>query len=450
MERVKKLWRPEPSYQAIEGGSVDDAPVADVRTKEGAFSWIEYSIFFLLGVSMLWAWNMFLAAGPYFQRRFESDPWIVNNFQAAELSVSTIANLGSMLLLTKLQANASYPKRIMASLFINIITFTLLALSTRYFVDVDAKGYFAFLVIMVFATSLATGLCQNGIFAFVSGFGQGRYTQGIMTGQAVAGVLPCIAQIVSVLSVKVNKPTPGHSPSGLPSVPGTAAFAYFMTATAISCVTLLAFTYLLRRQSLHNFKQHDEQHSDGEETGQLERRSVPLTLLLKKLRWLSAAVFLTFAVTMVFPVYTQRILSVRPVSKAPQYLQPPSFIPLAFLMWNVGDLVGRLLTAVPAISLTLRPRVVLLLALSRIVFIPLYHLCNINGHGAVIESDAFYLIVVQILFGISNGYLGSTCMIGAAEWVDSEEREAAGGFMGLSLVAGLTVGSLLSFFAASS
>lgn len=36
-------------------------------------------------------------------------------------------------------------------------------------------------------------------------------------------------------------------------------------------------------------------------------------------------------------------------------------------------------------------------------------------------------------------------MMGAGEWVDVEEREAAGGFMGLMLVAGLTVGSLLSF-----
>ena len=36
-------------------------------------------------------------------------------------------------------------------------------------------------------------------------------------------------------------------------------------------------------------------------------------------------------------------------------------------------------------------------------------------------------------------------MMGAAGWVDVEEREAAGGFMGLMLVFGLTAGSLLSF-----
>jgi len=65
-----------------------------------------------------------------------------------------------------------------------------------------------------------------------------------------------------------------------------------------------------------------------------------------------------------------------------------------------------------------------------------------------VTSDAFYLIVVQLLFGLSSGYLGSTCMMGAGEWVEVEEREAAGGFMGLMLVGGLTVGSLLSFLVA--
>jgi equilibrative nucleoside transporter 1/2/3 len=41
-------------------------------------------------------------------------------------------------------------------------------------------------------------------------------------------------------------------------------------------------------------------------------------------------------------------------------------------------------------------------------------------------------------------------MMGFIEYVNADEREAAGGFMSLCLVAGLTVGSFLSFFAAGS
>ncbi|KAK4502769.1 hypothetical protein PRZ48_006195 [Zasmidium cellare] len=442
MDRLRKLWRPEQPYEPLEDGETEGETSA-VKKKTG-FQYVEYGIFLLLGVSMLWAWNMFLAAGPYFQRRFKGNPWIFENFQAAEISVSTVTNLGSMLVLTRMQANASYPKRIVTSLVINMAVFALLSASTA--IRASPEVYFGFLMVMMFLTSLATGFCQNGIFAYVSGFAEPKYTQGIMTGQAVAGVLPCIAQIVSVLSVRGNQNEPPKQgrPPGPPPVHWTSALAYFCTATAISVVTLFAFSILLARNRQPKKLQDNNTPDD---TGDGEgRKSIPLLYLFRKLMWLAGGVFVTFAITMVFPVFTQRIVSVRPPEEQPRILQPPSFIPLALLFWNIGDLIGRLITAVPSLSLVLRPRVVFGLAVSRIIFVGLYHLCNIRGQGAVIKSDFFYLVVVQLFFGMSNGYLGSTCMIGAGEWVDEEEREAAGGFMGLCLVAGLTVGSLLSFF----
>ena len=115
--------------------------------------------------------NMFLAAGPYFQRRFQANQWLLSNFQSAELTVSTVANLGTVLLLTNMQTGASYPKRIIYALTINIAGFTLLALSTKVFTSVPAGVYFGFLMILVFAASIATGQLQNGIYAYVAGFG---------------------------------------------------------------------------------------------------------------------------------------------------------------------------------------------------------------------------------------------------------------------------------------
>lgn len=173
-----------------------------------------------------------------------------------------------------------------------------------------------------------------------------------------------------------------------------------------------------------------------------------LWTLLKKLRWLAAAVFTCFALTMLFPVFTQEILSVRPAEDAPRLLRPACFIPLAFLLWNAGDLTGRLLTLLPALSLVRYPRALFAISLARLGFVPLYLLCNIRGRGAIVGGDVFYLVFVQFLFGMTNGYLGSSCMMGAGEWVEVEEREAAGGFMGLMLVGGLTAGSLLSFLVA--
>lgn len=396
---------------------------------------------------------MFLAAAPYFYHRFESNKWISRHFQSAEISVSTVANLGSMLVLTKLQKNASYPRRIATSLLINIVIFALLAVSTL--ITASAGVYFGFLMVAVFLASLSTGLIQNGLFAFSSGFGRSEYTQAIMTGQAIAGVCPPLAQIVSVYVVKQPKREDSPAPTESPK----SAFIYFLTATVVSAIALLAFFCLLRRQASiaqltstlsSASKPTTNGTSEGgaltNDTSSLPRRrssattraSIPLTTLFLRMPFLATAVFICFAITMIFPVFTANITSV--------HSTPPAiFIPIAFLCWNIGDLIGRLSTLWPAISLTHYPFALFCIAMARLVFVPLYFLCNVGGRGAVVDSDVFYLLVVQGFFGLTNGYLGSGCMMGSGEWVKEEEREAAGGFMGLCLVGGLTVGSLLSF-----
>jgi equilibrative nucleoside transporter 1/2/3 len=138
---------------------------------------------------------MFLAATPYFRARFTGNEWIQTNFLSAILLLSSLTNVSFVFALARLQTNASYPRRISLSLLINIITFALLALSTQVFTRTSPGLYFAFVLATVLSSSWATGLCQNGVFAYASGFGNSKYTQGIMTGQAVAGVLPCIARM---------------------------------------------------------------------------------------------------------------------------------------------------------------------------------------------------------------------------------------------------------------
>ena len=137
---------------------------------------------------------MFLTAAPYFQKRFAGSDWIQVHFLSAIMLTATITNLVTLMVLTKIQANASYQKRIAWSLLITIVSFVLLTISTVAFEDVGATAYFVFVLGTVLATSLATGMCQNGLFAYVTGFGRAEYTQAIMMGQGIAGVLPCIAR----------------------------------------------------------------------------------------------------------------------------------------------------------------------------------------------------------------------------------------------------------------
>ena len=396
---------------------------------------------------------MFLAAAPYFMKRFKSDEWILAHFQSAIISVSTVTNLVSMLILANLQSKASYQKRIGSALILNIVVFAFLALSTRFFRDVSAGVYLAFILAMVLLTSLATGLIQNGAFAFASGFGHPEYIQAIMMGQAIAGVLPPIAQIATVLAVPPSEPSAGVRDNSLPppapQESSTSAFIYFLTAAGISILALVAFAPLVRRHNALLQSAMSTSITSIEEAERSHRKVVGLLTLYQKLYWFASAVFMCFAISMFFPVFTAQILSVHDplIPSTPRLLQPATFIPLAFLFWNTGDLLGRLATLLP-FSLRRRPALLFAVSIARLVFIPLYLLCNVGGGGAVVESDAFYLVVVQLGFGLTNGWLGSSCMMAAAEWVEESEREAQGGFMGLNLVAGLTVGSLLSFTAA--
>jgi equilibrative nucleoside transporter 1/2/3 len=238
-----------------------------------------------------------------------------------------------------------------------------------------------------------------------------------MAGQAIAGVLPPLAQIVAVLAVPAKDPK--HETEGLPepSENPWSAFAYFTAATAVSIISLFAFIYLLRRRgslSLSNSKISDVAKtttngiSEGlAVNGNLPAESedydppfeeppwdsIPLTTLFRKLPFLSLAVFICFGLTMVFPVFTASIQS---VNSTPGDV----FVPVAFLVWNLGDLLGRLITLYPAINLTHYPFALFCFAMSRFIFIPLYMLCNIGGNGAIVKSDIFYLVVVQLLFGI--------------------------------------------------
>ncbi|KAM0334344.1 hypothetical protein ACHAQA_001369 [Verticillium albo-atrum] len=454
MDRIRDFFRQKKvneEYRPIAGDGVameGSALLEDDR--EGVpFSWFEYSIFTLLGMAMLWAWNMFLAAAPYFQMRFQSDVWITQNFQSAILTVSTVTNLGAMLVLTNIQAAASYPFRINLALLINVFIFILLTASTSIFLDASPALYLTFLLTMVAATSLAAGLIQNGAFAFAASFSRPEYMQALMAGQGVAGVLPPLAQIFTVLAVP-DAPSGDNKRDGDTSDPASggsssSAFLYFLTAVAVSLAALAAFAPLARRHSqILESRDMSTSHASISTVSHHPRRTVSPLTLLRKLYWLSAAVALCFAASMFFPVFTGKILSVRAADDAGHLFRPQAFIPLAFFVWNAGDLAGRMATALP-FSLRGRPPLLLAVAVARLAWLPLYLLCNINGKGAVVASDLFYLFVVQFLFGLTNGWLGASCMMAGSEWVDDGEKEVAGGFMGLCLVTGLTVGSILSF-----
>ena len=59
MNRIRRYLRPgsTPAYERLNGDDVDgDQAWKGDDTQPEAFSWFTYSVFLLLGISMLWAW----------------------------------------------------------------------------------------------------------------------------------------------------------------------------------------------------------------------------------------------------------------------------------------------------------------------------------------------------------------------------------------------------------
>jgi solute carrier family 29 (equilibrative nucleoside transporter), member 1/2/3 len=346
-----------------------------------------------------------------------------------------------MIILTNTQSTGNYSSRVYSGLYINLFIFALLTASTTIFRDISPGQYLGFILVMAASSSWASCLMQNGAFALAASSDRPEFMQAVMAGQGVAGVLPAVAQIISVLVTPPGEPV-SDGAQGFTSRTGISALIYFLTAMVVFCVVLLAFVPLEREHSRQ--VGHQAASIDGQPEGEtFVHRLIAQISVLKKVYWCSAAIFTCFVIAMFFPVLTPKILSVTPPSEANPLLAPATFIPLALFFWNLGDLVGR----TSALLLPFRGPQSLLFALSvaRIVFLPLYTLCNIHGRGAIIPSDLFYLLLVQLPYGLTNGWLASNCMITACERVDKDERELAGGLMALCLMCGLTFGSILSF-----
>lgn len=161
--------------------------------------------------------------------------------------------------------------------------------------------------------------------------------------------------------------------------------------------------------------------------------TVPLSTLFKKLLVPSITVYLVFTVTLAYPVFASRVLSTT------YGLPPQLYIPLVFFIWNLGDLLGRIICAYPQYIIS-TDKVFIMYGVGRLLFIPLFLLFTISKDS----NDTLYLLL-HLLFGITNGHLCSSAFIRMPHYVGDTEREAGGGFMTLMLSLGLTTGSLFSF-----
>jgi equilibrative nucleoside transporter 1/2/3 len=281
--------------------------------------------------------------------------------------------------------------------------------------------YFLMFMVLVFISSLGTALAQNGTMSIANVLGA-RYAQGVMVGQATAGVLPSLSLMVS------NYMYYGKTDAGSGSM---SIVLYFLLTVLVALVAGVLFFICDRI---------DDDVVDFEVVVPKLTRHVPFRTLFKKLKWSALAIFTVFLFSLVFPIFAGQVTSVH---SGGRLTEDSVFIPFAFFVWNLGDLTGRVVCSYPRLVVD-SDKKLFTYSLLRSLLIPLFFLCNLQDATPRVPSDLFYL-AVQFVFGFTNGHCVSSSFMGMGKYVSGEELEASGAFCNVFLSMGLLGGSLLSY-----
>ncbi|XP_076442348.1 equilibrative nucleoside transporter 3-like isoform X3 [Babylonia areolata] len=430
-----------------------------------------FIIFLYLGVATLLPWNFFITAKHYFDFKFRNTslpddvPYNVGNVTTdmqknieSYLSIMSMAsNLIFITLAMIFVRNVSINVRMLISLLPIIAIF----ITTVVFVVIDTdswqQGFFWLtLVSAAFMVGL-TAVMTGSVFGLSCLFPP-RYTQAVMAGQAVGGTLSAVVNIAAI---------------AIGEDPISSAFGFFLTAAVCSALALVAYfsLYYLKYSKFYMANQpgrsraptnRSDEDKDADRgvydknvelpsPSQLLSRRQFFAVILKKMWPYFLTVCLVFLVTLAcFPAIVSLITSVNYTQDDPW--TDTFFSPVVcFLLFNVCDLLGRTATHFIQIPRNGQTCGIVTLACLRLVFIPLFMMCNIvdkDPHHKkylpdVLQNDA-WPIVLNIALGLSNGYLGTLSMLHGPSQVDLDHAEGAGMVMTFGMTLGLASGSVLS------
>lgn len=372
-----------------------------------------YFLFFGLGLATLLPWNLFISASEFYHHQFAHSPHqdtFQNSFSLVYMATNFAFNLYAMATVTRSDAN----QRIWYGLLINTLAYLVGVIMP---VMESWRGSLSFYITMaqLFATAAASGLLNNSLFALTAHF-MPAHSEGVLSGQAVAGIIATAAQLITAYSVS-NQTSKGLA---------NRTIAYFMFATLVNSILTLAFyriktanQYYQQRSKLAHDNRRNPELTTNESTDQIGEFCQTIVII--------------FAVTIaVFPSTTALVTPVSGFKLLAEW---------HFFIFNLGDLLGR--RYAPRLPVS-RPIGLLALALLRILFVPVF----LTSHTSFsvwynwIQSDVLFLAMVGLL-GVSNGVVSTrAALMGLA---NCRNPTVAGAQVAISISTGLVVGSLLSW-----
>jgi len=164
----------------------------------------------------------------------------------------------------------------------------------------------------------------------------------------------------------------------------------------------------------------------------------------------ATCIFLTFAITLsLFPSWISELKSSHECENRYR-LENDLYVPFSFVFFNIGDLLGRLISGyIPVNRIRHLSRKLVVCAMLRILFLPIFLLCNttLGNESSIVIRNDFFSLSVQLLFAVSNGVLISTSFMWSPQLVGTTStlQERASEIMTFSVFFGLLSGSFLAF-----
>ncbi|KAL0077443.1 nucleoside transporter-domain-containing protein [Phycomyces blakesleeanus] len=403
--------------------------------------------------------TVFITASEYFAKRFEGSGY-EGTFQNYFSTSFTIANLVCFaMLLWKQSKSTAFYVDLVSSVVVNVIVFGVMAITVE--TDVGGSEYFWCTLVMLVVTGVSTSFFQVSVFAEASRF-PSEYMQAVMSGQGVAGVAVAVSSILSALAGSTNSP-PDEAAIA------RSAFLYFMTALLITVAALIG-RFVVARQPFYlrhiTFETVPASASDVSSEDDVESssqlfatESLSVSRVFCKSAGLIFAVGYVFFITLaLFPSITALIKSVhqievplRSMTGRNRFFDDDIFVAFHFLLFNVGDWVGRTMPIIQAFR-TFDTRALTFMSLARTIFVPAFLICNVvvpddRKLSVWVNSDIAYFIIVW-LFAVTNGWIGSLTMMAAPQQTflkSAAEKSLIGSLMSFFLVLGLAIGGAASF-----
>ncbi|KAG1115558.1 hypothetical protein G6F40_004343 [Rhizopus arrhizus] len=398
-------------------------------------------IYFVYGVAMLLPWNVFITASEFFAKRFAGTIY-EERFQNYFSTYSTLTNLLTFILVLWLQSKSLFKMNSFIPIVINTIVFGTMAITVE--IDFQGEDYFWFVLFFNVFPGSTTPIFQNPRFWSPTRLPP-FYVQPLLLGQGIAGVVVAVSSILSALA--------GSSDSAPDDTSiARSAFLYFLSALLIT-LTALVGRVLVTQLPFYNYHIHSgyEDNESGEQDG-VENEPVTVIDVVRKSYGLIFSVAYVFVITLIlFPSLTALIKSVHRSNNSGRFFDDDIFVAFHFLLFNVGDWVGRVMPLSERFQV-FRVKSLVSMSLLRTIFVPLFLVCNVvvsseRNLPVLVRNDFVYFLIVWI-FAVSNGWIGSLCMMAAPQQKaikSGKEKSMVGSVMSFSLVLGLAIGGLLSF-----